>query len=41
MVKEFKGVRADGSIQVNLPARKGVSVLSGIEIIAQGLLKTN
>jgi hypothetical protein len=41
LVKEFKGVHADGSILVHLAPRKGVSVLSGIEIIAEGLLKTS
>ena len=40
--KEFKDVRAeDGSIQVDLDFLKGVGVLSGIEIIAEGLLEMN
>ena len=41
LVKEFKGMHVDGSIQVHLVPRQGVGVLSGIEIIAEGLLKTN
>ena len=41
LVKEFKGVHADGLIQVHLTPRKGVCLLSGIEIIEEGLLKTN
>jgi hypothetical protein len=41
LVKEFKGVHVDGSILVHLAPRKGVCVLSGIEIIAEELLKTN
>ncbi len=37
LVKEFKGVQADGVMRVQLAPRKGVGVLSGIEIIAEGL----
>jgi hypothetical protein len=41
LVREFKGIHADDSIQVHLAPRKGVGMLSGVEIIAEGLLKTN
>jgi hypothetical protein len=41
LVKEFKGVKANSLLQVHLTPHKGVCLLSGIEIIEEGLLKTN
>ena len=37
LVRECTGIASDGELTVDLTARKGLTILSGIEIIAEGL----
>ncbi len=37
VVKEFKNVASDGTLTVTLAAKSGVSILCGLEIVANGL----
>ena len=37
VVREFRGVASDGELKVELTARKGTTILSGIEIVSEGL----
>ena len=37
VVREFKNVASDGTLTVTLAAKSGVSILCGLEIVANGL----